>query len=202
MDGATPSRSLEQGAAAERLLLTAPFACLAMVEPAASASGLEEAASHPLLACGGPYVVPLNFAYVTEDQPAHARSGEPSHRATATGLDGRIYFHTGEGRKSRALAADPRVCLAVTAEVAFEQGNAPCEDAFSYRSLLVWGRARKIEESAERETALRFLVAKYDPEAAEVPFDQDVFAATLLYELTIDEVGYKERRPRRLGESS
>lgn len=40
----------------------------------------------------GPYVVPISYAYDGED----------------------IYFHGGEGKKSRALEVEVRVCLAVT----------------------------------------------------------------------------------------
>jgi nitroimidazol reductase NimA-like FMN-containing flavoprotein (pyridoxamine 5'-phosphate oxidase superfamily) len=175
MDGTTPSLSTAQAAAAEQLLLTAPFGYLAMSEP-------------PGTGTGSPYVVPLNFAYVAGDG-ASARSGRPEP-------DGRVYFHTGEGRKTRALAADPRACLALTAAVGFEQGAGPCDDGFSYRSLLVWGRVRRLEDAAEREAALRAIVAKYDPEAAGTPFDEGVFSRTLLFELIIEATGYKERKPR------
>jgi uncharacterized protein len=130
---------------------------------------------------GGPYVIPLNFVYV----------GYEGH------LDGRMYFHTGEGRKSEALAADPRVCIAVTAGVAFDQGDSPCADGFAYRSLLLWGQARQIHDRDGRETVLRAIVAKYDPAAAGAPFEEADFAQTLLYEVIIETAGYKERPARR-----
>lgn len=135
---------------------------------------------------GGPYVVPLNFVYVA---PA----------PDSTGLDGRIYFHTGEGRKTDALAADPRVCMAFTAGASFDQGDSPCADGFSYRSLLVWGQARRLEDAGRREAALRAIVAKYDPGAAEVPFGEADFAQTLIYEVIIDAASYKEQAARRTG---
>ena len=165
MDTTTEPLSNADAAAAEELLRDAPFAYLAMVEP------------------DGPYVVPLNFAYV---------GGEG-------GLDGHIYFHTGEGRKTEALAAHPRVCLAVTGRVAFDQGDTPCADGFSYRSLLVWGPARRIEDRHGREAALRAIVAKYDPAAAGAPFGEADFAQTLIYELVVEAVGYKEQPARRTG---
>ena len=116
--------------------------------------------------------VPLNFAYVEAE-------GTP-------GLGGRIYFHTGEGRKSAALAADSRICMAFTSVAAFDQGDSPCSDGFSYRSLLVWGQARPIDDMDGREAALRAIVEKFDPTAAEAPFDEVVFARTLVYEVTIE----------------
>jgi nitroimidazol reductase NimA-like FMN-containing flavoprotein (pyridoxamine 5'-phosphate oxidase superfamily) len=130
---------------------------------------------------GGPYVVPICFVYdVTEGSESW----------------GRVVFHTGEGRKSRALAVDPRVCLVVVADVAFDQGPEPCADAFIYRSVLVEGSAVLLEERAQREKALRQIVAKYDPRASDLPFTEEDFRMTLVYSVAIETLGYKHRRRR------
>jgi len=168
MDTTTGPLSNADAAVAKELLRDVAFAYLAVVEP------------------DGPYVVPLNFAYVA-----------PAPDSTA--LDGRIYFHTGAGRKTNALAADPRVCMAFTAGASFDQGDRPCADGFSYRSLLVWGQARRLEDPGRREAALRAIVAKYDPGAAEVPFGEADFAQTLIYEVVIEAASYKKQAARRIG---
>lgn len=129
----------------------------------------------------GPYVIPLNFVFV--------EGGDDLER-------GHIYFHTGEGRKADALAVDGRVCLAVTDCVAFHQGDSPCADGFTFRSLLVWGDAQLLQDEDRREAALRAIVEKYDHGAAEAPFNEAVLARTLLYEVAIEAAGYKERLPR------
>ena len=170
MDSDPNRLSGAEAAAAVELLHEAPFAYLAMVE------------------AGGPYVLPLNFAYVD------GRAGPPTDETPRAGsLAGRVYFHTGEGRKTAALAADPRVCLAVTTGTAFHQGGTPCGDGFTFRSLLLWGQARRIDDPAQRETALRAIVAKYDPGAAALPFGETVYARTVLFTMTIEAAGYKER---------
>ena len=128
-----------------------------------------------------PYVVPINFVYVDTDVSA--------------GL-GRILFHTGEGRKSRALEKDPRVCMSALSDAVFVRGSAPCDDGFTYRSVLAWGRARLLEVDAEREASLRSIVAKYDPAATDRQFDEKVFEQTLVYSITIESLGFKQR-PRR-----
>ena len=174
MDGTIDLLTGAEAAAAEELLHDAAFGYLAMVEPE------------------GPYVLPLNFAYVGAGGPG----GSAGPRRESGPLGGRIYLHTGEGRKTAALAANPRVCLAVTAGVAFQQGDNPCADAFSYRSLLLWGRMRRIEDRAEREIALRAIVAKYDPAAAAKPFGQADFAQTILFEMTIEAASYKQEPTR------
>ncbi len=123
---------------------------------------------------GAPYVVPMNFAY-------------------STASPGRLYLHTGAGRKTQALADDGRVCIAVTAGEAFYRGATPCQDGFAYRSVLVEGRATLIQENDLREEALRTLVAKYDPAAAELPFRPDALAETLVYAVDIDALTYRQR---------
>jgi len=172
MDTPSGPASAEEAAVTRTLIREAPYAYLAMTEPE------------------GPYVSPLNFAFAEES--ATPAATEDSKDQTA-GLRGTIYFHTGKGRKTAALAADPRVCLAVTAGVAFLRGDGPCENSFSYRSLLIWGRARRIDDPAGREMALRAIVSKYDPEGAGMPFDEGVFEQTLVYELAIDTATYKQK---------
>jgi nitroimidazol reductase NimA-like FMN-containing flavoprotein (pyridoxamine 5'-phosphate oxidase superfamily) len=123
---------------------------------------------------GLPYVVPMNFVYEA----------------------GRLYIHTGEGRKSAALCQNQRVCVAITGDVAFDPGPTPCEDGFSFRSLLVEGRATLLEDVNDRERALRAIVAKYDPDAAGGAFEETVFAETLVYAVHIETISYASR-PRR-----
>lgn len=131
----------------------------------------------------GPYVVPINFAYEEPDN-------EDGSRSTA---QGRIVFHSGAGRKSVALARDPRVCLAVTTDAALKLGSTPCDDGFTYKSVLVGGRAMLLQNREDREAALRTIVAKYDPDAAALPFDEGDFERTLVYAIPIETVSYKER---------
>jgi nitroimidazol reductase NimA-like FMN-containing flavoprotein (pyridoxamine 5'-phosphate oxidase superfamily) len=172
MDGTPNLLSGTEAAAALQLLHEAAFGYLAMVEPQ------------------GPYVLPFNFVYAAINS-----GGTPASEAAAPGagsLTGRIYFHTGEGRKTAALAADPRVCLAITAGATFQRGDSPCADSFSYRSLLVWGQARRVDDPAMREAALRAIVAKYDPAAAGKPFEPRDFAQTILFELAIESASYKQ----------
>ncbi len=128
---------------------------------------------------GAPYVVPMNFAY----QPGRSDAG-------------RLYLHTGAGRKTSALAKNPKVCVAITADAAFLQGASPCEDGFTFRSVVAEGTAALLEDREEREAALRAIVSKYDPEAASMAFDEAVLVQTLIYAVTIETVSYREL-PRR-----
>lgn len=166
-----PSLSPADLASAKRMLAEVPFGYMAMVDR------------------GAPYVLPLNFAYVPESD----ESG--SSRDLELGLSGRIYFHTGKGRKTEALQADPRVCMAFTGRAAFERADSPCDEGFSFESLLIWGRARRLEDDADRQRGLRAIVKKYDPAKIDASFADDVFAGTLVYEVNIEAASCKERQP-------
>ena len=155
---------------------------LSVQETAEARDVLESARiAHLAVADGGPYVIPICFAY---ECPEGSEEW------------GRIVFHTGEGRKSRALAMDPRVCLAVVVDAAFDRGPGPCADAFAYRSVLVEGSAIRLEERAEREEGLRLIVGKYDPQATDLPFAEEDFQMTLVYSVTIRSLSYKQRSRR------
>lgn len=178
MDSSTNPATARELAFAEEVLLKAPLAFVAMMEPAAAPAGPPH-----------PYVVPMNFAYV----PASTGSeGSVEPRA----IPGRIFVHTGVGRKTQALARNPLVSIAVTAEEHFRKGASPCQDGFAFRSVLIKGRAGLIEQAGERESALREIVAKYDPAAAADAFHEDALAQTLVYAIEIETISYKER-PRR-----
>jgi nitroimidazol reductase NimA-like FMN-containing flavoprotein (pyridoxamine 5'-phosphate oxidase superfamily) len=135
----------------------------------------------------GPYVVPVNFAYLPTPSGA---AGPPE---AGPNRQGRIVFHTGLGRKTAALDRDPRVCLAMVVDPAFQSGPGPCQDSFAYRSVLVWGRAERLRERADRETALGAIVRKYDPAAAGKALDEAELARTLVYQVQIESLSYKGR---------
>lgn len=161
--GLTP----EEWAHAEQLLLQAPFAFFSLIDR------------------GRPYVVPMNYAY----------ERSPGGAAPAVARDAvapRLIFHTGRGRKSAALAADPHICAAITTGETFVRGATPCANGYAFRSVLVEGSAVPVTDDSERSCALRALVAKYDPAATDRPFDEEVLKKTLVYELVFEKAGYRE----------
>ena len=162
----TNPRDLDPGewTKTRELLRRAPVAFLALVDR------------------GRPYVVPMNFAYEPDDGPT-AGAGDPP---------GRLVFHSGPGRKTAALEADPHVCVALSADESFVQGPTPCKDGFSFRSVLVEGQATLLDDPGERDRALRAIVAKHDPAGAAKPFDEAVLARTLVYAVEIETVSYRE----------
>ena len=125
-----------------------------------------------------PYVVPINFAYAESDAPDSW---------------GRLFFHSGPGRKTEALAVDPHICLAVTTAASLHKGRQPCNDSFAYRSVLVEGKVTLLDNLQEKQQALRAIVAKYDHEAISQPLNEQIFAKTLVYAVAIDAVSFKQK---------
>ena len=190
----------ERRGGAEKLLQEAAVAYLGLVERPPDGE-----------TAGSPYVVPVNFAFCGSLPSDEARApsgtmgatlGDATERPPAAETDrpaARLLLHTGIGRKTRALAENPHVCLAITGDVSFSAGSKPCEDGFDYRSVLVWGRARLLESREDRVAALRKIVAKYDPQAVDRAFDEQDFEQTQVYEVTIDTLSYKEQPRHRSG---
>lgn len=85
-----------------------------------------------------PYTVPLNYVYV----------------------DQKIYFHcAGEGHKLDAIRRNNKVSFCVV-----EQDKiVPQIFATDYRSVVVFGKARILEEDTSRRKALEQLIDKYSP---------------------------------------
>lgn len=183
---------------AEEVLRKAPLAFVAVVENAAPDAVAPPPGAQGAPGGARPYVVPLNFAYEPAAAPAASADDAPAATpGTAPTSLGRLFFHTGPGRKTEALSGNPRVCIAVTADESFDQGASPCQDGFAFRSVLLEGRALLLEDQNQREQALRAIVAKYDPDAVEKPFKLQVFARTLIYVVEVETIAVRERPKRR-----
>ena len=94
---------------------------------------------------GQPFMNPVVFAY---DQETHA-----------------IYFHTGRaGRIFANISRNPRVCFNACAmgAVILSPTAAGCD--VEYESVVVFGKAEVLSDTAEATHALRLLLEKYDPE--------------------------------------
>lgn len=122
---------------------------------------------------GWPMIKPLNFAY----------------------LDGRLYFHCAlEGEKLDHIRFESRVCFEVDLPIAYVQGTHehPCRAEYLYRSVIIRGQARLIEESAEKVRALDALMAKYQPAETFGVYPEEKLAITGIVRIDVEEVVGKE----------
>ena len=114
----------------------------------------------------GPYMVPVNYAYV----------------------HGRIVFHCAlEGRKLDAIAAEERVCFCVAhqvGEVREHPGGKPCH--VDSDSVLVFGRARVVTESDRKKLLANAFNREFRPEAKDLADER--LASCAIVEIAIDEM--------------
>ena len=87
---------------------------------------------------GYPYAVPLSYLY---------------HQ-------GKLYFHCAKsGHKLDALRREPKASFCVVAQ----DQVAPLEYTTLYRSVIVFGRLRELEDDGEKRAAIEALALKYAP---------------------------------------
>ncbi|BDG59581.1 pyridoxamine 5'-phosphate oxidase family protein [Caldinitratiruptor microaerophilus] len=92
----------------------------------------------------GPFAVPVNFAYVAEEQ--------------------RIYFHSAaEGRKVAAMDGSPRAGFTVCEYLGTMPDRVPGKVGTAYRSVMARGRLRRVTDLAEETRVLQLLLDKYVP---------------------------------------
>jgi uncharacterized protein len=125
---------------------------------------------------GGPYVVPLNYAY----------------------MDGRILFHCAlEGFKLDRIRTNPEVCLSVgrqSGEVRRHAGRGVCH--VDSDSVICFGRARILDDITELTAALNAFQRAFQPEAAPIP-EQRVEGCAAVEIVIREMTGRRERARQR-----
>lgn len=121
---------------------------------------------------GYPMVKPLNFAY----------------------RDGRIYFHSAkEGEKIENIKRDNRVCFEVDLPIAYVKGNEnPCRAEYLFRSVIIKGRAKIVEDREEKILGLKCLMEKYQPAGSYGDFPEEKLQITGIIRIDIEEMTGKE----------
>ncbi len=114
---------------------------------------------------GYPYGVPLNYAYA----------------------DGKLYFHCAKtGHKLDAIKKESKVCFTIidADDVLPEEFNT------LYRSAVVFGKARILEDENEMKDALRVILDKYSPEFKESgeKYIKAMFAEVCVFIVDIDHI--------------
>ena len=91
---------------------------------------------------------------------------QPFISANTFWYDGeRIFFHTAtEGRTLTNVQYNPRVCLEVDWRGRWLPAKTALAFSVEYTGVVVFGRARLLEDAAEKERALQGLLDKYFPD--------------------------------------
>ena len=119
---------------------------------------------------GYPYAVPLSYAYE----------------------DGKLWFHCARtGHKLDAILRDPKVTFCVVDR----DQVVPLEYTTYFRSVILFGKARVLEDPAEIRTALEKLALRYAPEDSEAHREailEKELPAVVVIEVTMEHLSGKE----------
>jgi len=111
--------------------------------------------------------------------------------------NGRTIFHSNIAGRVRAnLERNPKVCLEVSELGKLLPSNVALEFSLQYRSALVFGTARVLEDPDEKRAALYGLIQKYFPEMEAGkeyrPITDKELKRTSVYSIEIDSWSGKE----------
>ena len=97
---------------------------------------------------------------------ATALNDQPFISANTFWYDGeRIYFHTAtEGRTLSNVQHNPRICFEIDWRGRWLPAKTALAFSVEYTGVVVFGRARILEDDAEKERALQGLLDKYFPD--------------------------------------
>lgn len=122
-----------------------------------------------------PYVVPLNFGWE-----------RTQGRWT-------FYIHcAAQGRKLDLLARCPRVCVEMDGGHGLIAGERPCDFSYTYYSVIGWGRAVLVTDTADKQRALACLLEHQTGQALSVPAEQA--AAVTVVRIDVDTLTAKAHR--------
>jgi nitroimidazol reductase NimA-like FMN-containing flavoprotein (pyridoxamine 5'-phosphate oxidase superfamily) len=115
---------------------------------------------------GGPYVVPVCFAYD----------------------ESKIFFHSARvGRKMECLRANSEVCFEVDEWQRLVPAHHGCAVTVHYRSVLAYGRYEEVTEEGERLRALELISHKYAGRPNK-PMSRERLDPTLVGQIVIDSI--------------
>jgi len=110
--------------------------------------------------------------------------------------NGRVYFHSAmEGEKMDHLAFRSSVCFEVDEPLGYwPASDLPCEASFSFRSVILQGQARILEDPEEKIRVFHDLVEKYQPGARLRPLSKRMIQEVSIVEIVAEKMTGKENR--------
>lgn len=136
----------------------------------------------------GMFIVPVNYGYRWHKEPDGTESLS-------------LYLHSArEGRKAEAFFAGDGGGVRVAIELEEDRGNITgafaCAYSRSYRSIMGSGTVFSVEDPAEKEHALRLIMAHAAPDMPSPVFMPDALARVAIFRIDVDTLSAKERAPK------
>jgi nitroimidazol reductase NimA-like FMN-containing flavoprotein (pyridoxamine 5'-phosphate oxidase superfamily) len=113
---------------------------------------------------GYPYVIPVHYVH----------------------SDGKIYIHgASKGLKIDNINQNPRVSFEATLEEGLIQADEPCDTNTKFKSVVIKGEARTVENDSLKRKVLDLIVNKYTPQHSGKEFPSGAFDITGIIEIKI-----------------
>ncbi|HOW56955.1 MAG TPA: pyridoxamine 5'-phosphate oxidase family protein [Smithellaceae bacterium] len=117
-----------------------------------------------------PYIVPVNFAVRKNN----------------------LYFHCAKaGRKIDILKKNAQICFEVDSGTEIVTGESPCAWGMKYRSVIGFGRASFITDSAGKKAALDIIMEKYAG-AGNFSYKEEALSKVLVISVAIESMTGKK----------
>ena len=123
---------------------------------------------------GTPYITPVHYVYFNQ----------------------KIYIHgLIRGQKMDNIAANPNICFEIDQfeKLIFPEDESPCDVNTQYKSVIITGNARIVEDEKLKTDALNLIVEKYTPNLSGTPFGNSI-KATSVIEIEVKETTGKYYR--------
>jgi len=112
---------------------------------------------------GKPYIVPMHYGYD----------------------NGTLYFHSApEGRKLEILRVNPEVCFEIETDTELVTAEKPCGWGAKFRSVIGYGTASSIEDTAGKAAALAHIMRHYAG-SGDFPFTEQEVSGVAVFSVTI-----------------
>ncbi|NLD93676.1 MAG: pyridoxamine 5'-phosphate oxidase family protein [Fibrobacter sp.] len=122
-----------------------------------------------------PYIVPLNYGYVWNDQLV-------------------LYFHSApEGRKLTRIRHDNHVCFEIDTGHELVQSEHACDWGMRYKSIIGYGIIEIIDDHDEKIKGLNALMRHYKFKAEQIIYDEHVFKHTAVLKMSVVEFTGKQK---------
>ena len=126
-----------------------------------------------LCADGEPYVVPLNFGYIHNEEKLV------------------FYFHCApEGRKLDMARKNPRACFEVDCGLNIIKDDDPCKWTAEFASVIGYGNVIIIDNDDEKKLALDLITRRYGFEG-ELVYSEKMFARTAAFKIVAESLSAK-----------
>jgi nitroimidazol reductase NimA-like FMN-containing flavoprotein (pyridoxamine 5'-phosphate oxidase superfamily) len=123
-----------------------------------------------------PYVIPLNFGYVYENEKLT------------------LFFHAApEGRKIDIIEKNNNACFEIDCDTGLIEGNTACKYSYEFKSIIGFGKIIFLETDNEKSNGLKYLMKHQTGNETEWHFSEDDLKNVCVFKMDVNEFTGKQK---------